>query len=85
MPPPYRGPNTIPASADAPMIPTARARRAPGSAWVASAMPTGMVAPPPRAWTVLAATSQGRLGERAAAAEPTAKTIRAALNRSACP
>ena len=75
----------MPASAHAPIMPTAMARRVPGKDCTAIAMPTGIVAPPPSACTVLAAMRNSRFGAIAAASDPTAKTSSEARKSSAWP
>ena len=80
MAPPYRGPRTEPASADAATSPSAIPLFSGATTPTAMARPMGTVAPPPTACSTLADTTQGKFGASATRADPMAKTTSAAWN-----
>ena len=54
---PTKGPAAMPRNVSAPMMPRARGRAGPSKRCEAAAVATGMIAPPPTAWTRRAAIS----------------------------
>ena len=53
---PTNGPSAMPRKLDALTAPSARARACPSNSWLAPAVASGRMAPPPRPWTTRAAT-----------------------------
>ena len=78
--PPYSGPITEPASAEAATSPIAIPLFSFDTTATAMAMPIGTVAPPPMAWITLAGTIQLKLVAIATSADPIENTINAAWN-----